>query len=174
LPEDNRPPLGPASILAPPAGWLGFLGIKSGGRQPLFTERDLRTILDMMPFYQGGQRTQLFNSGAIAAIQNGSSIGGTVPQGKVWVVDGLFAASSAAGATAAWGGSINVSKTGQGIYFAGPETSQRAVTGEIRTCSLKGPFVMMPGDQVSVFTFAAVVPMAFSWFITGFGIEVGA
>lgn len=176
----DLPPLGPPSILAPPAGWLGFLGIKNGGRQPNKVNVDLAPVLEMSLFYRAGVRNLLFGPGAgVAAVQNGLSLLATVPQGKIWLCESAGAVSTAGlGATANVIAqiSVNDSSAGSGAVFMGPPSfgGQRAVTGEKVNARLDTPFVAMPGTTINVFTIAAAAPTAFSYFGFVFGLEVSA
>jgi hypothetical protein len=175
----DLPPLGPPSILTPPAGWLGYLGIKNGGRQPDKVNRDLACVLDMSVFYRAGLRTKLFGPGAgLAAVQNGLTTLATVPAGKVWVIEHASAVSTAGlGATANVIAyiTINDSSAGAGDVLVSPPSfgGQRALTGEKLFVSLDcGAFVATPGTTINVFTVGAAAPTAFSYFGFVFGLEV--
>lgn len=176
----NEAPLSAPAILAPPAGWLGFLGIKNGGRQPRFVASDLASTLDMAMFYRAGNRTLLFGpGGGVPAVQNGLSLLATVPNGKVWCIEAVGAVSTAALGAAAnviAQISINAASAGSGSFLAGPPSfgGQRAVTGEKVQCSLTQPVIAMPGDSINVFTVCAAPPTAFSYFGFVFGLEVAA
>ena len=176
----NVPPLLPPAILAPPAGWLGYLGIKNGGKQPRLVMPDLASMLEMSMFYRAGNRVVLFGPGAgVVAIQNGLSVLATVPNGKVWCIESVGAVSTAAlGAVANVIAqiSINASVSGAGAYMAGPPSNggRLATTGEKLTCSMTYPVVALPGDTINVFTIAPLAPTAFSYFGFIFGLEVAA
>lgn len=176
----DLPPLGKPSILAPPAGWLGFLGIKNGGRQPNKVNDDLACTLDMAQFYRAGNRALLFGPGAgVAAVQNGLTVLTTVPNGKVWLVESYSIVSTLAlGATANVIAFANVTdpSAGSGAFVASPPSfgGQRALTGEKVNARIDQPFIALPGSSFNVLTIAAAAPTAFSYFGFVFGVEVNA
>lgn len=74
-----------------PAGWLGFLGIKNGGRYPDQTGTVLAPTWDLRELYYASNSEYLSNSQAFAAVGGATLF--TVPNGEVWRV-GLGSAST--------------------------------------------------------------------------------
>ena len=171
-------PLQPPAILAPPAGWLGFLGIKNGGKQPRYVAPDLLSVLDLSMFYRAGNRSLLFGPGAgVPAVQGNNSIMATVPQGKVWIFESFGGSSQVLGATAGVIGVASlINPQAGGVVVQGLPSlgGQRGLTGEKLILSIPGPFIGMPGDQIVINTICAAPPSAFNWFGQAYGLEVAA
>ena len=172
----SEAPLGAPPILTPPAGWLGFLGLKSGGRQPQFTSRDLVPTMEAFNFYMAGGRTALSGSTPVvqAAAQNLSSSNAiNVPAGKMWLIDRVTSLSDALGVAANIYGAIMIVDPSSQVYTYGP-LSPKGITGERIPVSLNGPLLLPGGFSIRVYTAAAAAPTAFNWNTAVFGMEVVA
>jgi hypothetical protein len=165
---DERLP--PPWILTPPFGWLGFLGIKSGGKQPEHVAPNLDTSLEMFPFYQAGARQLLANANAIAAVQNGISLMATVPPNKLWIVESINVFSVALGAVAPSFIQVLAGEGGNGIYM-GP-VSAPGLTGIVLTARLDKLLILRPGANIQVYTSGAGAMTAFNLGATVQGVEV--
>lgn len=167
--------IGAPPILTPPAGYLGFLGIKSGGRQPSGVAGFVQPSLDMQSFYRAGLRTQLFRTGAVAAGANGVDVNiATVPQGKVWLVECYTLVPTALGVAAnlspwAW----IADPAGNMIYVSAPP-ARLSLTGEAPIVNIQGPMICLPGTVFRAYATAAAAYTAFNWFGNAVGIEVAA
>lgn len=167
--------LPPPWIQTPPAGWLGYLGIKSGGRQPGHVTQDLVSTLDMDRFYRAGVRTKLFGPGpGVPMVFNGQSVFVTVPTGKIWLCEDWTVNSGAWGAVAATVLVAFLTDPSGGIVLCGQQSPNRSQTGELSVSVLKGPFIAMPGQSLACYTLAPAAPTATNLFGTVFGVEVSA
>lgn len=170
----DRPPLRAAVIQTPPAGYLGHLGLKSGGKQPEFLPAALQPVIDMEPYYRlGGRIRLLLNSLALA--QNASVVHGTVPAGRVWLLEGLTVGMGAVAGAAAnfyfWG----QVKDEIGATIWQTAASPKVITGELHLVNSQpagGVLAMGPGYTISVFCAAAVAPTALNLFTNASGQEV--
>jgi hypothetical protein len=167
-------PLPPPWLLTPPLGWLGLLGIKSGGRQPGHAAPDMVPTIDMERFYRAGSRNVLANVGGIANTNNVDATFGTVPQGKVWLLDYAVIASQTALGVAAGVVCGVVFYNGGGLRQALGLSSLRFLTGELAIASIQGPIIMGPNESLAIFSTAAAAPTAFNWRASAFGTEVSA
>lgn len=147
-------------IQTPPQGWLGFLGIKSGGKQPGHNSEDLLSTLDMGPFYSAGARRVLFQTPALAMAYNGAAAIASVPAGKVWIIERAVAMSSVLGALANAVIFIRFSSPG-GALIDISVPSVKGITGEIIATALSRPIVLNPGDSIDI---VATAPSAFTAF----------
>jgi len=166
----------PPAIQTPPAGWLGFLGIKSGGRQPVTPNTQLAPTLEMFEFYLAGNRTPL----AAAIVQAAATNLGTttnpiiVPNGKVWIVEAIHSQSGAQGAASASEGMVICTDASTTLpFYIGPP-SNPGVTGKVLWCRSDRRLILGPGNQIRVFTSAVAAITAFNWTTTVFGQEVSA
>lgn len=162
-------------IQTPPAGWLGFLGIKSGGRQPGHTGSDMFPMFEMRDFYAAGGRTTLF--AASAANNNNVAVfvaGSTVPQGKVWLVERICAQSGVLGVAAGVKGTLTIDIGGGAgaANFAFGPTSNAGATGELVLLCYDHPVILMPGQRIGILGSAAAAPTAFNWLVSAHGMEV--
>lgn len=166
--------LPPPPILTPPAGLLGFLGLKSGGKQPGQLAGYLQPTLDHVDFYRAGARVLLFASGASAATQNNPSGGWQVPVGKVWLVESIVASSGVLGVAANVTAYIRLyDQSGLNIFDVGVPTNLGA-TGNTLLARLSKPTIMLPGWKGDVYTTAPAAVTAFNWFVFVWGYEVAA
>ena len=167
-------------VLTPPAGWLGYLGIKSGGSQPGQVAGFLTPTQEMAPFYNAGNRRLLSNlTGSIAVSTNNFVASHTVPAGKVWVIDAIlcggFAAVGAVGSLYLY--CVITDSIGNGIFQS--KASPKFVTGEVAFSepiiapgSL--PLVLLPGYHVGFTVVAAAAVTAFNVGTSIWGQEVSA
>jgi hypothetical protein len=160
-------------ILTPPSGWLGFLGIKSGGKQPERVEASLKTNLEMLDFYLAGSRTVLVNN-ALAAVANGLTLMATVPVGKVWIVEGISALSAALGAVAPQFGMFIAANNGIAFWQGPPSGVANGITGQVLGIRADRRLILNPGNTLSIFTSAAGAMTAFNWGFSIQGVEVSA
>lgn len=173
-----QPPLGPPPVQTPPGGWLGLLGIKSGGVQPGQVNPTLSPTIEMLPFYRAGGRTRLFTPALVAAAQNSFSPGAaggisTVPQGKIWIVEWAVSVSTVLGVAANVTANIEVQDTDGFSLFFGPQ-SQLGLTGAVVIARLDTPIIMMPGTKLGTFCSAPAAITAFNWTVIASGMEVSA
>jgi len=168
--------LPPPPVLTPPAGWLGFLGIKSGGKQPAQVTPGLAPTIEMAAYYRAGLRVSLANQN-IAANQNGNAfmagVLGTVPQGKVWLLEFAVANSPVLGAVPPGVAYVTVVDTNNAIVFKG-DPSIAGVTGSSFLAHLAGPLILLPGYKMGVFTAGAGAMTAFNYTLAVYGMEVAA
>jgi hypothetical protein len=175
--RNNQPfsPL-PAPVLqTPPQGFLGFLNIKSGGKQPERLIDGLDCSINMEPYYDAGGRGVLAAGIVQAAATNLATTTNAilVPQGKVWIVEQIYAVSGAMGAASASEGWIIITGPGNIVYYAGPP-SNPGVTGKIIACRADQRLVLLPGYSIRVFTSAVAAITAFNWTVSVSGAEVAA
>lgn len=167
----------PPIIQTPPSGWLGLLGLKSGGKQPEQSAKFLQPIQEMTSFYLSGARQSLGLVAASVAAQNAnSSIELRVPPGKVWLLESAIFVSTAIGAVAPQAGFITIADASNQLFAFGP-ASQAGVTGTFLVGGYTPPIgylVMLPGWQIRVWTASAAAPTAFNYSIRAFGSEVSA
>lgn len=173
---DPQPPLPAPPILAPPAGWLGFLGIKSGGQQPRIVNPTLLATIDMFQFYLAGQRTELCAQVIAAGLNSGQTNAACGPgPGKAWIIQQANADTAAPlGAAANVTGYLRVdSNIGNGHVYIG-DPSPVIPTGSVGCCHINGPIIMVAGDVLAIVTAAAAAFTAFNWRVQAYGVEVSA
>lgn len=169
-----QPPLPAPPVLTPPAGWLGYLGIKSGGKQPGVVAAYLTPTLDMDRFYRAGARTPIRpGTAGIPATYNASVVIYTVPQGKVWLIEAFTIATNVLGAAANVVLTLQAQDAG-GNVFAQETNPIRGLTGEVMNSSLNGPLIALPGSTLVAFQTAGAAPTAFVYFGNVTGVEVAA
>jgi len=168
-------PLGPPQVLTPPAAWLGLLNLKSGGVQPGSVNPSLSPTQEMTPFYRMGARQNLARNVALANANNANLLVGTVPQGKIWIVESAWAQSGVLGAAAGVNASFVAGAQSLGANYWGSGLNARAaLTGETALAVWQGTLFMNPGDQISLLSTAAAAPTAFNWNVLVIGCEVNA
>ena len=168
-------PLPSPPVLTPPVGWLGFLGIKSGGKQPEMVAPGLACILDMLPFYMGSS-VLIAQSGPIAAVYNGGTLLFTVPVGKAWIVRQVVLQAGVAGAVAAVRHQITMNDSGGFVRYATPTVAPVYGTGEIALLStqFERPQIASAGERIQAFMTAVAAPTAFNYNANVYGLEVSA
>jgi hypothetical protein len=164
-----QPPLPAPPVQTPPLGWLGLLGIKSGGRQPGVVNPVLAPVQDMTEFYVAGGRAKLF-SGSVAFVNNGLVTGATVPQGHVWIVEHTAVLLSTGVAAGIYARVVYTDSGGFPIYM-GPLEPNIPASVQVHVRSDKR-VVVGPGGLVSAIGSAAAAPTAFNYFFTIFGQDV--
>lgn len=169
----GQPPLPPPPVLTPPAGWLGYLGIKSGGAQPGTVNPQLITTIDMDRFYTAGARTQLVKRTAVAGALSFTTMG-TVPQGKVWLLESAIAFSEAIlGVAANIQGCIAVLAQNNQARWIEPIGSA-VPTGDFLIFGSKRPDILLSGEVLAIFLTAPAAPTAFTMACNVWGLEVAA
>lgn len=90
-------------IQTPTAGYLGLLGLKNMGKLPEVAQDDVQPIVDIEKFMLAGNRRYVFGStnaliAGAAGFENLVGTGFTVPDNKIWVLDGgdIFVSVAAA------------------------------------------------------------------------------
>lgn len=155
-----QPPLPPPPVQCVPAGWLGLLGIKSGGAQPGIVNPTLSPTIDMFSFYIAGARTKL-SSSPIAAVFNGFAQLTTIPNGKVWFLETMYADGllGVAGGVTAW---FQIRTPDGAVRYSGLPQGPVAASTQIAVRSDR-LWIALPGEQIGVFTTAAAAFTAFNW-----------
>ena len=172
----QSPVLPAPPVLTPPMGWLGFLGIKSGGRQPEQSLAWLTPTLDMRGFYAAGARSILAGV-SIANVNNVDQTIGTVPQGKVWNVEYVSILSGALGAAAtvqAWIRIVSAQANAVSGMLLLSNPTPIGATGNLTGVTLAGPLALNAGDAIKLLSTAPAAPTAFNWVATVYGQEVSA
>lgn len=172
-----QPPLPAPPVLTPPAGWLGHLGIKSGGKQPGQVSPYLQPTQDMLQFYLAGGRQPLFAGAAFANVNNNASVSGcVVPTQTLWLVESMHAQTAGPlGAAANVLAQIMVRDPALNVIFGSPWSSRAALTGEVLRLDFQPqqpPLILLPGYLVDILSSAAAAPTAFNWILTVFGQSV--
>jgi hypothetical protein len=162
----------PPPIQAPPAGWLGLLGIKSGGKQPGRVLEGMQPTLEMLLFYLAGTRVTLARPLGLAAVQNGQTVMATVPNGKVWIVDS-FVMNSGGTNVAGAHPQAALQSINAGNVFMAPQ-GQPTQVGEEYFSVLQGPLIALPGESFVAFTNSPVAVPALTWSGAVWGREVAA
>jgi len=135
------------SINRQPTGWLGFLGIKNFGRNPVIAPDSLQPTWDLADLYLAGSQTYIDGGvSVIAAI--GSSPLLTVPNGEVWWVH-HYACFLQTGAGETWNG--NLARISQSALIACPLDNESILVGVASLQrAVKGPFVLQSGESLGV------------------------
>ena len=172
-----QPPLPAPPVLTPPMGWLGWLGIKSGGSQPGQVSAYLQPIVEMDRFYRAGARQVLVPSGTntAAVYQNSTAVIAAlqVPPGHVWHVEHIQANSGGAlGVAAGVIANLQITDAGGTPIYSEDPNPRAYLTGETAVLNLHGPMILLPSYAIRVFTTATAAPTAFSWFISAIGPDV--
>jgi len=155
-------------------GWLGLLGIKSGGKQPGHAMSDMMPTIDMERFYRAGARNVLASVAGIPNLNNADVTFAVVPAGKAWLLDfAIVQSQTALGAAAGVIAAVGLFNGGALRMFQGPQ-SARGLTGELVIAVLAGPIILGPNESISIFSTAAAAPTAFNWRASAFGSEVSA
>jgi len=129
---------------------------------------------EMFKFYLAGQRVRILNAPAIANVNNGSSLVGTVPAGKCWVIEAIVANSSVLGGVAnvyAW---LTIGSVSAGSTMIIGQPSPLGLPGQALQMTIKGPEIMVAGDFITIFSSAPGAVTAFNWNVNVYGIEVSA
>jgi uncharacterized protein YigE (DUF2233 family) len=127
----------------------------------------------MLPFYVAGARSRLVSPGAgVAAVQNGAALLGTVPNGKVWIVEQAFA-SGTLGVAGGVDCQFLYTDSGPITFYAGPIERNFAASNKISARSDR-LVVCGPGSKIFVTSNSAVAFTAFTWFPEIQGFEVSA
>lgn len=144
------------SINRAPTGWLGFLGIKNGGRNPSQAGDFLSPTWDMSDLYLATNRVWITTGGNITA--TGAAGGPVVPQNQVWYVQGfcVFAAPLVAGNVLDFEVTYYENALQLPVTFAGSAPQFAPVVGSRPSCKLPYPLFMHPGQALGFFvnTFA--------------------
>jgi hypothetical protein len=164
----------PPVIQTPPAGWLGLLGLKSGGRQPDQSSKTLAPTLEMLPFYLAGNRAQIAARTGQAAVANANvGVASQVPAGKIWLLETVVFVSTAIGAVAPQSANVSISDASNQLVEFGPP-SNTGVTGNVLIGGLSGIRILLPGYKISIWTTAAAAPTAYTYSWNVYGQEVAA
>jgi len=139
-----------ANLNALPVGWLGFLGIKNGGKYPQVAAETLSPTWDLSSLYLGTNSRQRSDKRSITSI--GAQAFFTVPQGEVWVILLQSAATGTLAATQSIlmglqitdaAGLVTIQYTPHLPPFAAGD-GQRAAIG------YEGPLIAGPGQSVGI------------------------
>lgn len=148
--------LGPPPILTPPQGWLGALGIKSGGKQPQGTSRDLAATLEMAKFYEAGARTKLATVPLNVLLTFSTDTTFLrVPGGKVWLIESITTRQANASlASSNWNyrHALCTDQVGQNCYWMGNIASQAGMIAAAwqYNCADYPHIIALPGDYIGI------------------------
>ena len=158
-------------VQTPPQGWLGALGIKSGGQNPQWVNPGLSPVQDMEKYYRAGARTLLANP-TVALVTGGGTVAlYTVPQQKVCILESATGFSNPLGAVANAYAQFCITAPGGVEFWYGTPTA-KALTGEALLPFLAGPLILSPGMSVVIFTIAPAAITATNIFTSVFGQEI--
>lgn len=163
------------------AGYLGLLGIKNGGSNPLQAANSLSPTIEMLAMYRASQRGPLGNVGHNVSSIGGANINLFVPVyvnliGGVTFVEDVTIITDPTGAVAT---SAFITVAYQPSYLArlggsltnclalGP-TSGIPGTGGTGVARADKPFIMMPNDTLGIYVSAiALTAIGFSYYANG-------
>jgi len=135
-----------------PTGWLGFLGIKNGGRYPSQSSDTLAPTWDLSDLYLSNSRNWATTSAAVNGLGNYPHF--TPPNGQVWYVHsyGGVSPTLGSGETLIMVPLLWNTALGYGTPLS-DGTSLQAAVGNRASVALPRPIILGPGDSLG---FAAI------------------
>ncbi len=131
-----------------PLGWLGFLGIKNGGRYPEEASNILSPTWDMRDLYCFGNSEIDNVTAALAAL--GAQVYSTVPSGQAWLVLQQAAASDTLGAGQTIEIATNWTDAASIVNIeTSPMVGSRTV-GARAVAVCQDPYLAGPGEKIGV------------------------
>lgn len=154
-----RAPSGP--IQKPPAGLLGFLGLKQSGDTPNTLQGFVQPQIDALPFYLANARKALFVSSAgVAGNTNGYvpfTVPPIVPEGQLWLISqGQVALGIAPGESLAFLGVAEVHNNDTSVVPIGEPTgpwgtAAAAGAGRLAIARITPGTILLPGYEIRAF-----------------------
>jgi len=142
-----------STINRQPTGWLGFLGIKNFGRNPVMAPESLQPTWDLATLYLASSQEYITATlSVVNAIGNWPLL--TVPNGEVWYVHSA-AVFTQTGAGETFNG--NLARISQSNLITCPLTAPIIQVGVSDLQNpIAGPFVLQSGESIGISAVAVI------------------